>query len=591
MVKIVGDNFGVGPNVLLYADFSKLPEGQLVSLDSPDIGSWNAYHYLTTLQPKSSKIFGRAGVEGREGGTNTTTNRLTGFESSFPPFKNFAVSTDIAIPEDRTFPGAATPKTKSNVSSLKHVWLSDEALDRAAKADICIHSWTTSSFSMVGNDSPVGVSVGGDFDFEGWNYFFGYSVAGQDSFLDTGSVGALNISEQGVRENFRTNSPAYIYRTRISVTAVPNFTYTVTINDEHVASYTSGVSQTAAQIAQGLRGAIDELSLDISTSIAGSAITVSSNPLTKSVCTVGQNLTTINTEPQYTHLAYPAWQGNGSQDLAQTVSSYIYLAASDDSSVLSRIVLLNSDSLSTSTMYHVVPPSLWTNTEVEFEDRFLREGATHVAVITSEGQVLIESLGATGNITVVTPPEITGSPIVRQELTCNPGTYTSPNGAVSVIGYTWYVDDVPAQGVHTNTFTPVDSSYGKVVSCTVQLTDGVNTESYSASTTPLAGITPQVTLSPVTGKPEVGRTVRVNISVDAVPEAEVSIEWVRVEDDEILSTGSNAYRITEDDLGESIFPRVTASNLEGEVTEDGTPIGPITPFVGVSRRNLPPFWQ
>lgn len=94
---------------------------------------------------------------------------------------------------------------------------------------------------------------------------------------------------------------------------------------------------------------------------------------------------------RYTHLAFPAWQGNGNQDLTQHLFRYFYLATGPNS--LARIELINTPTYAAATRRVILPPTMWTNTEVRARfDPMQRSGMTHVVVTRADGTQRIEAL-------------------------------------------------------------------------------------------------------------------------------------------------------------------------------------------------------
>ena len=125
------------------------------------------------------------------------------------------------------------------------------------------------------------------------------------------------------------------------------------------------------------------------------------NGRTEVFCTrsIGTAINTVTDRPmfanarngRYTHLAFPAWQGNGNQDLTQHLFRYFYLATGPHSRA--RIELINTPTYAAATRRVIVPPTMWTTTEVRAHvDPMQRSGMTHVVVTRADGTQRIEAL-------------------------------------------------------------------------------------------------------------------------------------------------------------------------------------------------------
>lgn len=212
-LSIVGTDFGTGPNVLLYADFTTLPTNSNAPLNCASIG-------LFDLDPdKGSRIppirtgwNNRNGIGIREGGTNASTNnRLTGFRLQYPEKTNFFASYEMCVPQGRYFSGATDFRSFPNASTIKPLWLFRGAPDSATEADIVLGSYSTPNFMFNGNQA-AGTTYMADqanFDFTGWNSFSGYIIAGADPFVDNGEKWSVMTSSSGSEIDTVTNIPAF----------------------------------------------------------------------------------------------------------------------------------------------------------------------------------------------------------------------------------------------------------------------------------------------------------------------------------------------------------------------------------------------
>lgn len=304
--RIYGSGFGSGPNVVLYGNWMDKVVDSTASISDMIVGGWDSGNYATGLLPKiKSGIGGKTGITLREGGTTASTdNRLTGFVKQFSPFTNFFIGYEICVPSGRYFPGASEPETLPAISSFKPIWLSDQALDSATKADVVLGSWTGADFNFVGNNCPYNIYMDSVFNFNAWNGFAGYAIAGADPFVNNGEMVSFKTSASGTTIDTVTNVPAF------------------------------GASATAAQ---------------------------------------------------YTHVNFPAWSGNGSQDLAQALYGWLYLATGSDDAVKKRLELTNNITPASATKRRQIPHVTWTDTYIDYDPDLLTdevvEGMTHICVM------------------------------------------------------------------------------------------------------------------------------------------------------------------------------------------------------------------
>jgi hypothetical protein len=392
-----GASFGTAPTVILFGDWADKTPGGTSALDDLIVGEWTQGHYGSGLLSKYFEAFGQTGISLREGGTDEDTdNRLTGFVKNFTATKNLFIYHEMAVPAGRTFPGASTTETMPAFSSSKPCWPSKNPLDDLAQPDTVIGSWTTANFNFVGNECPYNLSMGSSFDFAGWNGFSGYQIAGTDPQFDFGEMRASKTNASGTVVTTITNKPAFRRQSTILVTTAANNTlYSVTINGED-ASYTSdNTNQTAAQIATQIGDAIIASGEPVSKRVVGARVQIWPNDLQVDfTCIVGANMTVTEAIPEIDHISFPAWSGNGNQDLAQQVFSRFYAAVSTDDAVRRRVELVNistAEDYGTAAMTVCRPCNFdsWTADDIYFTpSAAAKVGATHMCVV--DGNTVLE---------------------------------------------------------------------------------------------------------------------------------------------------------------------------------------------------------
>jgi hypothetical protein len=400
-IIINGTGFGSAPPVVIYSDWSGLVEGTTLDNSAAIVGPWTTGNYGSGLYSKVIEAHGFTGAGLREGGTNAATdNRLTGFVKTFSPKRNFFVAYEEAVPTGRHFPGATATNTLPNISTLKPVWLSDDALDEFAKFDVVIGSWTSANFGFLGNSTPYNLNMGASFDFNGYNGVMASSVAGADPYADNANLFALYCNANtATTVTTKTDAPAYYYtegyKPQIQTTGT---LFRVTINGTNCDYVQQAGDTTNTNIATGLKAAIDAAAISgITTSQFGSQVLAAPPLRSTFTSTVSANITRIQMLPQVTHINGPAWSGSSPQDLAQLVYKYMYVAVADDSSVNKRVELLDNANYLLSTMHRCIFPTTgedyWTDTSIAITpSATLRSGATHVCVTLANGSQTITAI-------------------------------------------------------------------------------------------------------------------------------------------------------------------------------------------------------
>lgn len=175
-------------------------------------------------------------------------------------------------------------------------------------------------------------------------------------------------------------------------------------------------------------------------------------------------------------------------------------------------------------------------------------------------------------------PIISGSGVVREQLTASTGVWT---GEVDSFAYQWFVDNVDT-GITSQTFTPVDSSYGKLISVSVTATNQFGSSTAASEEFgPIAGLAPSINSFVVSGSPYVGYTLTINLSSTGVPTPTITAKWFRSlggVDEEIAGQTGNTYTLTEDDLGSQIYAQVELVNDVGSAVETSDKTSPVSEY-------------
>jgi hypothetical protein len=161
------------------------------------------------------------------------------------------------------------------------------------------------------------------------------------------------------------------------------------------------------------------------------------------------------------------------------------------------------------------------------------------------------------------PPQVSGTPVVGESLTCLHGTWSG--APAPVLEYQWLRGGVSIEGATASNYTLVVADRGSALSCRVTARNSVGTaEANSANALEIPGDEPLNTALPeITGTPAVGETLSCapgEWSGDPTPT--YSYQWL-LEGAEIPGATSETYTVALADRGLSLACEVTASNREG----------------------------
>ncbi|MAS53904.1 MAG: hypothetical protein CMJ44_04630 [Pimelobacter sp.] len=211
--------------------------------------------------------------------------------------------------------------------------------------------------------------------------------------------------------------------------------------------------------------------------------------------------------------------------------------------------------------------------------------------------------------TNVTPPVVLGSPVVGEELTCDPGTWTVAPQHVVSHAFTWQRDGSDVAGATASTYTATWDDADTDLACTVVLTrlaaSSAPVSSQAVRVLPLAPVsTSDPVLTPERG--EVGGTLSCDVGTwDNFPTSFV-VTWVRGATslpNPVATTGAPVTRtIVLNDVAKPMACLVTGSNTGGASEATSNTVTPIpsnlvppsvtgTPEVGQTLTCDPGTWN
>lgn len=171
-----------------------------------------------------------------------------------------------------------------------------------------------------------------------------------------------------------------------------------------------------------------------------------------------------------------------------------------------------------------------------------------------------------------TPPSISGTTKVGQELTCNPGEWDDPT---LIFFYQWQGNGVDITDAVGEIFTLTSAQLGQTVGCVVRARNSAGT---TPATAPAVGpITaadapPANTAVPtISGTAQVGQTLTANKGTwSGSPTPTYTYQWM-LEGADIAGATGTTYVPVAGDVGLTISVEVTATNSSGNASATSAP--------------------
>jgi hypothetical protein len=182
-------------------------------------------------------------------------------------------------------------------------------------------------------------------------------------------------------------------------------------------------------------------------------------------------------------------------------------------------------------------------------------------------------------------PTISGDPIVGDELTADPGSWTDPD---ATFAFAWQRCDplgvcrtIDGATNATYDITAADLGDTLLVEVTASNKGGAN-KADSVPTKVVVPAAPTVVAAPaISGNPMVGSTLTVDPGTWSDPAATFTYAWERCDDSGACTTIDGAagttYVVTGDDVGVHIQVVVTAANAGGTGHAESNVVGPVVP--------------
>ena len=186
-------------------------------------------------------------------------------------------------------------------------------------------------------------------------------------------------------------------------------------------------------------------------------------------------------------------------------------------------------------------------------------------------------------------PAVTGTTTVGQTLTTTNGTWTGVPSPTFT--YQWFRSPSSAIGGATSSsYVLVSADAGNTIYCRVTATNAAGSASADSNTTATVNQAPVNTSAPVvTGTATFGQTLTTtNGTWSGFPSPTFTYQWFRSPSTSISGATSTTYLLTDSDVGNTIYCKVTASNALGSATANSNTTAiiavtvPDTPTIGTA---------
>ena len=336
-ITITGVGFGGAPNIVLFDRMEGGVVGEMVALDSPEIGAWSTVTEGTENgRPRYKELDGITGFAMRDDTINPTANAKYTAQciiDGLPEFSEYRLSYRVGMPRQDSglggyYPGGAAlePSSMDSAgSNWKMAWmLNSDYTNRGLSGsegcpNVCVPTMVGADTFAQGNNQQPKTSGGSSIYFGGaWTVF--------------GEWATLSYYQKADEVDPINGTNAVLSRGVNSTGQISNATWTG--------------------------------------------------------CTAYNDLSGNLINPNYRSLAIPGWFGNNGAtqpySSVQALYSGIYLATGPNSRA--RVVLANAATLSTASKVSDVAADSWTDTEVRITPTaWERLNCTHWIVLNADG--------------------------------------------------------------------------------------------------------------------------------------------------------------------------------------------------------------
>lgn len=179
VVKISGEGFGSGPEVVLFDNFEAGRDGEPVSYESASVGQWGGTGWFDGTARYVDEGNGNLAMTARDHSQSLSSmNRIAQLEARFKDSERVFIAFSVKVPKGTTFAGASSTQDFPSVSSWKFTWAlaADGAYGDPEDLDLTLPTHVGGgNFTLGGNDGNITWLDGGS-GWWSWNDFNDLSI-------------------------------------------------------------------------------------------------------------------------------------------------------------------------------------------------------------------------------------------------------------------------------------------------------------------------------------------------------------------------------------------------------------------------------
>jgi hypothetical protein len=178
-VRISGNGFGLGPEVIVFDNFEAGRDGEPVAYKAATVGEWGGNGFYNGIAKYVGEGDGNVAMTARDHGQSLSSmNRISQLEARFKDSEKVFIGFSVKVPKGTTFAGASSTQNFPSVSSWKFTWAlsADGAYGNPSDLDLTLPTHVGGgNFLLGGNDGNITWLNGGN-GWWSWNGFNNLSI-------------------------------------------------------------------------------------------------------------------------------------------------------------------------------------------------------------------------------------------------------------------------------------------------------------------------------------------------------------------------------------------------------------------------------
>lgn len=178
-VRVLGDGFGSGPEVVIFDNFERGRAGEPVGYEMATVGEWDGTGWYNGIARYVEESDGNLAMTARDTTQSLSSmNRISQLETRFKNSEKVFIAFSVKVPKGTTFAGASSTQDFPSVSSWKFTWAlaADGAYGDPSDLDLTLPTHVGGgNFTLGGNDGNITWLDGGG-GWWSWNDFNNLSI-------------------------------------------------------------------------------------------------------------------------------------------------------------------------------------------------------------------------------------------------------------------------------------------------------------------------------------------------------------------------------------------------------------------------------